>query len=163
MFGTLETVELYADITVETTPDLVRATRVPGSVQPRPKAPSQAKGRVLLVEDEPLSQKYCQLLLLGSGYHLDIAANGQMALELVTQYPYQLILMDVGLPDGCGLALAQAIRGGEGHNRAVPIAILSAHLDHVKQQQCLDAGMTAVLSKPVSPSALCNLLLKVIA
>ena len=116
------------------------------------------KGRLLLVEDEPLSQKYCQLLLLSCGYQLDIAANGEIALDHITKRVYQSILMDVGLPDASGIDVTRIIRASDNPNRHVPIIALTAHLDASKQASCLEAGMTAFLMKPVSPNALCELL-----
>jgi two-component system sensor histidine kinase/response regulator len=121
------------------------------------------RGKLLLVEDEPLSQKYCQLLLQGRGYQLDIASNGKIALEFIAKQRYQSILMDVGLPDASGIDVARVIRSSDNPNRNVPIIALTAHLDQSKQQACLDAGMTAFLNKPVSPNTLCELLTKVAA
>lgn len=121
----------------------------------------EGRGKVLLVEDEPLSQKYCQLLLLGRGYHLDIAGNGQRALDLVAKQRYESILMDVGLPDASGIDIARAIRSSDNPNRDVPIIALTAHIDGANQQACLEAGMTAFLNKPFSPDKLCAMLKQV--
>ena len=88
----------------------------------------EGKGRLLLVEDEPLSQKYCQLLLLSCGYQLDIADNAEMALDHITKRVYQSILMDVGLPDVSGIDVARIIRASDNPNRQVPIIALTAHL-----------------------------------
>ncbi len=119
-------------------------------------------GKLLLVEDEPLSQKYCQLLLQGRGYELDIAGNAKIALDFAAKQRYESILMDVGLPDASGVDVARAIRASDNPNRDVPIIALTAHIDESKQQACLDAGMTAFLNKPVSPDKLCELLKRVV-
>jgi len=121
----------------------------------------EGKGRVLLVEDEPLSQKYCQILLQGRGYHLDVAATGQSALDLVAKQRYESILMDVGLPDASGIDITRAIRSSDNLNRDVPIIALTAHIDGANQQACLEAGMTAFLNKPFSPDKLCEILRQV--
>jgi CheY-like chemotaxis protein len=126
-----------------------------------PNAVHEGKGRLLLVEDEPLSQKYCQVLLQGRGYTLDIAANGKAALEYIAAHTYQTILMDVGLPDASGIDVARVIRTTDNPNREVPIIAFTAHLDPAKHQACSDAGMTAFLIKPVSPTELCDMLAQV--
>ncbi len=116
------------------------------------------KSRLLLVEDEPLSQKYCQLLLMSTGYKLDIAPNGKVALKWIATRLYNGILMDVGLPDISGIDISRIIRCSENPNRNVPIIALTAHLDASKQEACLDAGITSFLIKPVSPNTLCEML-----
>jgi len=116
------------------------------------------KGKLLLVEDEPLSQKYCQLLLLNVGYQLDIADNGESALEHIANQHYESILMDVGLPDTSGIEVARIIRTSNNPNREIPIIAITAHLDASKQDACFEAGMTAFLIKPVSPNVLCEVL-----
>lgn len=116
------------------------------------------KSRLLLVEDEPLSQKYCQLLLMSTGFKLDVAPNGKVALKWIATRCYHGILMDVGLPDISGIDISRIIRSSENPNRNVPIIALTAHLDASKQEACLDAGITSFLIKPVSPSTLCEIL-----
>lgn len=117
-----------------------------------------AAAKILLVEDEPLAQKYCKMMLQERGYNLDVASTGKMAMELINQFRYQSILMDVGLPDANGIELTKIIRCGDSLNKNVPIIALTAHIDKSKQDECLDAGMRAFLNKPVSPNALCEVL-----
>ncbi|MDQ2995405.1 MAG: response regulator, partial [Pseudomonadota bacterium] len=112
----------------------------------------------LLVEDEPLAQRYCQMMLQGRGYHLDIASTGKIAMEYVNRHRYQSILMDVGLPDASGIELTRIIRRGDSANKDVPIIALTAHIDKSKQDECIGAGMEAFLNKPISPHALCEVL-----
>ena len=88
MLETVDHLELFAEITDNQPLFQIGAHYTPGD-----------KGRLLLVEDEPLSQKYCQLLLLSCGYQLDIAANAEIALDHINKRAYRSILMDVGLPD----------------------------------------------------------------
>ncbi len=112
--------------------------------------------RILLVEDEPLSQKYCKVLLEGRGYSLDISPDGETALKIIAKEHFQAILMDIGLPGMCGIDVAHFIRTTENPNRHVPIIAFTAHLVPSKLQACLDAGMTDFLLKPVSPTELCS-------
>lgn len=111
--------------------------------------------RILLVEDEPLSQKYCKVLLEGNGYSLEIASDGEAALQIIAQNHFQAILMDIGLPGICGIDVTQTIRTTDNPNRDVPIIAFTAHLIPARLQACLDAGMTDFLLKPVSPTELC--------
>lgn len=112
--------------------------------------------RILLVEDEPLSQKYCKVLLEGRGYTLEIAPDGEGALKIIAQDHFQAILMDIGLPGMCGIEVTQYIRTTDNPNRYVPIIAFTAHLAPSRLQACLDAGMTDFLVKPVSSSELCT-------
>lgn len=112
--------------------------------------------RILLVEDEPLSQKYCKVLLEGRGYTLEIASDGEDALEIILNNHFQAILMDIGLPGMCGIDVTRYIRATDNPNRDVPIIAFTAHLAPSRLQACLDAGMSDFLVKPVSPSELCT-------
>ncbi len=114
--------------------------------------------RILLVEDEPLSQKYCKVLLESRGYSLNIAPDGEAALDIIAEDHFQAILMDIGLPGMCGIEVTQSIRSTDNPNRDVPIIAFTAHLAPSRLQACLKAGMTDFLVKPVSPTELCSML-----
>lgn len=114
--------------------------------------------RILLVEDEPLSQKYCKVLLESRGYSLNIAPDGEAALNIIAEDHFQAILMDIGLPGMCGIEVTEAIRSTDNPNRDVPIIAFTAHLAPSRLQACLEAGMTDFLVKPVSPTELCSML-----
>ncbi len=111
--------------------------------------------RILLVEDELLTQKYCKVLLEGNGYSLEIASDGEAALKIISENHFQAILMDVGLPGLCGIDVTRTIRSTDNPNRDVPIIAFTAHLIPSRLQACLDVGMTDFLLKPVSPTELC--------
>lgn len=151
MWDTIDQIELHPDNTGEGREPVDKISAV------------KSKIRLLLVEDEPLSQKYCQVLLQGCGYQLDIAGCGKTALAYIEQHAYESILMDVGLPDGSGIEVARVIRTTDNPNRHIPIIAFTAHLDSIKEQACLEAGMTAFLLKPVSPNELCDKLTEVLA
>lgn len=114
--------------------------------------------RILLVEDEPLSQKYCKVLLESRGYSLNIAPDGEAALDIIAEDHFQAILMDIGLPGMCGIEVTQSIRSTDNPNRDVPIIAFTAHLAPSRLKACLKAGMTDFLVKPVSPTELCSML-----
>jgi two-component system aerobic respiration control sensor histidine kinase ArcB len=118
-----------------------QAARSAGNVKP--------KGliRVLLVEDHAIAAKMASYVLESLNCHIDHAPNGQTAITLAGQHRYDLIFMDVGLPDISGLEVTQHIRLNAAAN--MPIIALTAHVDGDDKQHCIDAGMNAVLCKPL--------------
>lgn len=105
------------------------------------------RARVLLAEDDPITQEVSLGLLQEAGLHADLAVNGREAIDRVMAREYQLILMDVRMPVLDGLQATRAIRrlpAGE----TVPIVALTANAFADDRQQCLDAGMDEVLTKP---------------
>jgi len=114
--------------------------------------PASAPGaRVLLVEDNPVNALLAQALLGREGCSVDRAATGAEALEAAAHAPYDLILMDVRLPDMDGLAAARAIRA---RDVATPIVALTANSFEEDRHACLAAGMDDFLTKPLSAAAL---------
>jgi len=112
---------------------------------------STAIARILLVEDHVLAAKAVYDLLRGLACQIDIAQNGQDALDCLKKNEYDLILMDVGLPDIDGCEITQRVRLKErGTAQHIPIIALTAHIDVENKQRCIEAGMDAVISKPLS-------------
>ncbi|MDX8395316.1 MAG: ABC transporter substrate-binding protein [Mariprofundaceae bacterium] len=108
--------------------------------------------KILLTEDDLISQKIALKRLSDSGFHTDLAKNGQEAWEMVQQNDYDLILMDLRMPKIDGLTLTKKIRDAEKPNhKHTPIIGLSAHAMENVQQDCLNAGMDAFLTKPIEP------------
>jgi CheY-like chemotaxis protein/anti-sigma regulatory factor (Ser/Thr protein kinase) len=109
------------------------------------------KHQILVVEDNPIAQTVAKSILAQSGCHVDVAANGQEALNLWKQNEYDLIFMDIGLPDMDGYQVTHHIRVQEvAKNRHTPIIALTAHVGEENKQRCIESGMNAVLSKPLS-------------
>ena len=107
--------------------------------------------RLLLVEDDKLAAKIAQSILAELGCAVDIAPDAKTALENIQDKDYQLILMDIGLPDMDGIALAHRIRLQQWQRTdTTPIVGLTAHIDIENRQRCLDAGMNTVMLKPLS-------------
>jgi CheY-like chemotaxis protein len=109
--------------------------------------------RVLLAEDNHINQRMIKELLSREGGHaVDIANNGNQAIELWQSKPYDLILMDVQMPEMDGIEAAERIRQKEVElGRRIPIIALTAHAMPGDRQRCLDAGMDDYLSKPLEP------------
>ncbi len=117
--------------------------------------------RILVAEDNPTNQKLVQLLLQAQGHHTDVAANGQEALDALERLPYDMVLMDVQMPEMDGFEAVAAMREREkvtgGH---MPVIALTAHALKGDRERCLDAGMDDYLSKPVLPEKLAETVLR---
>ena len=106
--------------------------------------------RVLVAEDNPTNQTLVAALLDQQGHHVSIVNNGRLAVERLAQEPFDLILMDVQMPEMSGLEATAAIREAErrtgGH---IPIVALTARAMTGDREQCLAAGMDAYVPKPL--------------
>jgi CheY-like chemotaxis protein len=120
--------------------------------------------RVLLAEDNPVNQLLATRLLEKRGHRVTVAANGLEALAALEGESYDLVFMDVQMPEMDGLEATIAIREKEkaGANR-VPIIALTAHAMKGDQERCLEAGMDGYLSKPIRPQELDEFLEKYVA
>ena len=127
------------------------------------KQPSSA-ARILLVEDDQVSQRLGQLQLQELGYRVDCADNGQEALEKAGQGDYALIFMDSNMPIMDGFQASREIRKAEKEtNRHIPIIALTARAMPEDQELCLQAGMDDFISKPASLKRISQVLDKWIA
>ena len=108
--------------------------------------------RVLIAEDNITNQKVAQRMLWDLGCHVDVAADGQEALELTATVPYDLVFMDVQMPRVDGLEAAARVREREretGDPTHLPIVAMTAHAMPEDRERCLAAGMDGYLSKPI--------------
>ncbi len=129
------------------------------TVLPQVKPTSSELISILLVEDQLIPAKVAQSLLAGFNCTVDIAQDGQMALEYAKSKHYDFILMDIGLPDQSGKEVTRQIRDWERlQNKHTPIIALTAHVGDENKEECLQAGMEAVLSKPLSKEVALHLL-----
>lgn len=113
---------------------------------------------VLLVEDDPTVQRVHSMMLAKLGHRVDIAKSGLEALMLFSQNSYDIILMDVGLPDINGIQIITEIRCREKNKKSVPIIALTGYIQEEIQNECLAAGANAVATKPITIEALQTLL-----
>ena len=100
--------------------------------------------RVLVIDDEPPIRKLLRMGLSTQGYEILEAANGKLALELLSERP-ALIVLDLGLPDIQGHELLRMIRA---RNDTVPVIVLSSRGDEAGKVQALDLGADDYLTKP---------------
>ena len=109
---------------------------------------------ILLAEDEPANITLYSTVLSRAGYRVDVAENGQQAVECANAKRYGLILMDLGLPIFDGIEATQRIRIGDGPNLAAPIVALTADDDQQTRRACAAIGFVNYLVKPLGPKDL---------
>ena len=111
---------------------------------------------IMVAEDEPTNQLLVKKLLSKSGHKVTIASNGLEAVDKFTEGSFDLILMDVQMPQMDGLAASVVIRDLEKSmgRKHVPIIALTAHVGKEDIEKCFNAGMDAYLSKPVKKAEL---------
>ena len=108
------------------------------------------KLRILLVEDSVVNQRLALALLNRWGHDVTVANNGLEALELVDQREFQLVLMDVQMPEMDGLEATRRIRESEQTSgEHLPIIAMTAHAMKGDRERCLESGMDDYVSKPV--------------
>ena len=141
----------------------------PATLPPPPAASGQrdehtlrnqhAGARILLAEDEAICREVMLVLLGDTGLDIDSASDGEQAVNMARQQRYDLILMDMQMPELNGLDATRAIRA-ESLNQTTPILAMTANVFEQDRQACLDAGMDEHLAKPVEPEVLYASLLK---
>jgi len=106
--------------------------------------------RVLLAEDNAVNQKLACRLLERRGHTVMVAGNGRVVLDLLSREQFDLVLMDVSMPEMDGFETTAAIRAREnGPGAHIPIIAMTAHAMKGDREKCLAAGMDAYISKPV--------------
>jgi len=144
----LNAVLLALGQSVEPTTPLARASR---------EASINKRLHVLVAEDNAVNQRVIVRLLEKMGHIPILAYNGREAVEAYESRPFDVVLMDVQMPEMDGLAATQAIRQSEARNpgrRRLPIMALTAYAMRGDRERCLAAGMDEYLTKPVKPEEL---------
>ncbi len=115
--------------------------------------------RVLVAEDDPVNQEVAVFLLEGVGLFAELAVDGRQAVDMVLAGAYDLVLMDVQMPQLNGLDAAREIRRQSGFER-LPIIAMTANAFNEDRELCLQAGMSDHIGKPVVSEALYAAILK---
>lgn len=108
------------------------------------------QGRILLAEDNPVNQEVAAAMLKKSGLQVEIANNGQQAVELASTGQFDIILMDCQMPVMDGYQATRLIRQQQNQNDCLPIIALTANALEGDRTRCLQAGMDDYLTKPYS-------------
>jgi CheY-like chemotaxis protein len=120
----------------------------PAGIIPIPVLADKYPFRILLAEDNPINQQLALILLKKMGYSPDVAENGREVLAQLQREPYDLIFMDIQMPEMDGLEATRTIRTGNGHQ---PIIIaMTANATRQDRDECLSEGMNDYLSKPIN-------------
>ncbi|HEY4907425.1 MAG TPA: response regulator [Candidatus Acidoferrum sp.] len=115
--------------------------------------------RVLLAEDNPVNQRLAVRLLEKRGHHVVVAGNGAEALAAMEKHDFDLVFMDVQMPEMDGLEATAVIRGKEKiTGKHQPIIALTAHAMKGDREKCIAGGMDGYLTKPIRPQELDDVL-----
>ncbi len=114
--------------------------------------------KILVAEDNIINQKLTRRVLEKNGYSVDVVANGLEALDAFSRTKYDMILMDMQMPEMDGLEATALIRKREKSGEHVPIIALTANAAKSDKKKCLAAGMDDFLTKPIKPDDLLKII-----
>ena len=118
---------------------------------------------VLVAEDTPFNQKYITRLLKRWGFKAMVVGNGRLAFEAVQQNDYDIVLMDIQMPEMDGMEATTAIRKWETPlKKRVPIVAMTAHAMKGDRERCIETGMDRYVSKPINQEQLFETILELV-
>lgn len=120
--------------------------------------PAARRLRILLAEDNQLNQRLAVAMLEKAGHRVDVVANGSEAVEAVGRLPYDVVLMDIQMPEMDGVEATRRIRALSNGAAEVPIVAMTANALSGDREEYLAAGMTDYLSKPFDMTQLCDVI-----
>jgi signal transduction histidine kinase/CheY-like chemotaxis protein len=110
--------------------------------------------RVLVAEDNPANQTIIEHFLRPLGARVTIVSNGREAVQVLALQPFDVVLMDMQMPEMDGLEATRRVRGSGGPNTATPILALTANVLDAQREACAAAGMSGHIAKPIDPRTL---------
>jgi CheY-like chemotaxis protein len=111
--------------------------------------------KILLAEDSVTNQKLAVALLERRGHQVTVVGNGKLAVAALSEAPFDVVLMDVQMPEMDGLEATAAIRSHEKKTgQHIPIVAMTAHAMKGDRERCLEAGMDGYVAKPIHPHEL---------
>ncbi len=146
---------MSGEVCEESRPGTAGIRAAPKAAQPRPPIENQEKGlQILLVEDNPMNQRLAQILLEREGHKVSIAANGKQAIDRLESGSFDMILMDIQMPEMDGLEATRIIRSRNSPLKEIPIVAMTAHAMKGDRERFLASGMDDYISKPILPERL---------
>src|SRR5256714_12236587 len=136
-------IEAVGTVLVEAPP----AGAAPALITRHSIAESRHSLRILLAEDNLVNQQVATAMLVKRGHQVDVVGNGREAVVAVGAREYDVVLMDIQMPEMDGFAATEAIRALP-RGRTLPIIALTAHALSGERERCLERGMTGYLAKP---------------
>ena len=120
---------------------------------------------ILLVEDNALNQRLASVILTKRGHRIEIAENGQQALEFLRDKDYDLVLMDCQMPVMDGYEAARRLRANDPpvRNPRIPVIAMTANVKQSDREHCLEAGMDDFVGKPIDRNQLFEVIERVLA
>lgn len=114
--------------------------------------------KILVVDDDALGRRLMHLILTKEGHHVDVAANGLEAVEAVKQNQFDIVFMDLNMPDMDGMEASRKIRDWEkGDSHTFIVALTASYLPEIGQS-LFDSGMDNYISKPLDVAQVQRLL-----
>ena len=110
--------------------------------------------KILLAEDNAINALLTRTLLEADGYHVEVVEDGSLAVDAVRVNKYDMILMDMRMPNMDGLEATRKIRSLSNEGKSIPIIALTANAFDDDRNACFDAGMNDFMTKPVSAEEL---------
>ncbi|MBN1141942.1 MAG: response regulator [Deltaproteobacteria bacterium] len=134
--------------------------KTPASIEVSPEQLEQVRGtRILVVEDNPFNQQVTTEFLQQAGMEVAVAENGAAALRAVAEREFDLVFMDIQMPDLDGLEVSRRIRNQK-DAQTLPIVAMTAHALKEDREKSLAAGMNDHITKPIDPQELMSMLVK---
>lgn len=134
----------------------------PREIRETPRQTSEIKPLdILVVEDNPINAEVLEAMLLREGHKVSHASDGFEGVHMASRRPYDLILMDVSMPNMNGIKATQEIRASRGLSKNVPIYAVTAHAMPNEVEEFLAAGMAGCVLKPIRPGSLRKVLSEV--
>jgi two-component system, sensor histidine kinase and response regulator len=137
----------------------VQADQERSAATPENRVAALRGARILLVEDNDINQQVARELLEDAGLVVDVADNGEIALQKVRSGDWDLVFMDMQMPVMDGVTATQRIRSMGGFER-LPIVAMTANAMEQDRRKCLAAGMNDFLVKPIDPDDMWSILLR---
>lgn len=129
------------------------------AAQPGSPVPPSAALTILLADDVPINQELARIILEKAGHAVSVASNGLEAVELFKKGRFDIVLMDMQMPEMDGLQATRAIRALEtGKGGHIPIIAMTANVQESDREKCREAGMDSFISKPLRRQTLTEMI-----